>query len=321
MKYLHWSHGVIGLCIIGLLVQTVRLTALNRELKDRDARLEQQAASARSTEESLAAAEAELARLRADSEAFRFEVAELRGRLSGVARQTTSAPNAGDTALANRGNQRVQTGLGPQPGRQDAAMRSYVDSRLGLARERLNLTPEQEDAMREAVNEALQRGLENLRKLGAGEVIYDQVPTLQEWSKALEDQILAGLTPEQQAAYQQHKQAEHQGNARMAANTELLLVQGSLGLNPEQQDAMFSVLYDQSLRGMDTDPQAHVGRPRDPVAAIEWEAAQRRQALQGVLTPAQMANYERLQNSYRDTVERFLRQPGASGGNAKPPSP
>jgi hypothetical protein len=245
-----------------------------------------------------------------------MEIAELRGRLS----QTSRAAGS-DATSPNRVAQRLPPGGGQAPGRSNAAMRSYVDSRLSLARERLNLSAEQEEGMRVAVDSALQNGFENLRRLQSGEVTYDDVPTLQEWSKTLEDQILAGLTPEQQAAYQQHKQAEQQGNARMAANTELLLVQGSLGLNPEQQDAMFSVLYDQSLRGMDTDPRTHVGRPRDPVAALEWEASQKRQALQGVLTPAQMANYERLQNSYRDMVGRFLRSPVSGGGNARPPFP
>jgi hypothetical protein len=318
MKITHWSLGVIGLCVLGLVVQTGRLNALNSASRERIAQAE---AATRAAELALSAAQEEVARLRADGEALRLEVAELRGRLSGLTRQTGASANAGEPVQANRPNQRGRAAAGPPAGRQDTLMRGYVDSRLNLVRERLNLSPEQEEAVRTAMNEALQSGLENLRRLRYGEATFDDVPTLQEWSKALEDQILAGLTPEQQAAYKQHQQAENQGNARMAANTELLLIQGSLGLSPEQQDAMFSVLYDQALRGMDTDPQAHLGRPRDPVAAIEWEAAQKRQALQGVLTPAQMANYERLQNSYRDLVGRFLRPPGAGGGNARPPSP
>jgi len=65
---------------------------------------------------------------------------------------------------------------------------------------------------------------------------------------------------------------------------------------------MFAVLYDQSLRSMDTDPQSQVGRPRDPVAAIEWEAALKRQALARRAHPSPDGDYERLQNSYRDLV-------------------
>jgi hypothetical protein len=197
-------------------------------------------------------------------------------------------------------------------------MRSYVDSRINLARERLNLTPAQEETIRTAVDQALQTGLENLRRIRAGETTFEEVPTLQEWSKALEDQILASLSSDQQAAYQRQKQEEQRGNARMAANTELLLLQGSLGLTPEQQDSMFAVLYEQSIRNQDLDPATLATRPRDPVAALDWEASQKRQALQGILTPAQMANYERLQNGYRDGVSRFL-QPNRSG-QLGPPS-
>jgi hypothetical protein len=322
MKPNPWSLGVIGLCLLAVVVQSVRLAARDRSAREQQARLEQAESATRSAREALSAAQAELTQLRADGEALRLEVAELRGRLNSAARQTASAsnPGPGDAAPAGRRNLRERGAFGPPAGRQDTLMRGVVDGRLNLIRERLNLSPEQEEGVRAAMDEALRTGLEHLRRLRDGEATYDDVPTLQEWTKALEDQILAGLTPEQQAAYEQYRQAEQQGNARMAANTELLLVQGSLGLSPEQQDAMFSVLYDQSLRGMDTDPQAHVGRPRDPVAALDWEAAQKRQALQGVLTPAQMANYERLQNSYRDMVGRFLRPPG-SGGNARPPSP
>jgi cell division protein FtsB len=321
-KSFDWRLGAIGVGVVGLVVLGVRLSNMNRELHEREARLGQEAANTRAAQQAFTAAEAELARLRAEGESLRHEVALLRGRLSGAERPTASRRATGDTALANPATPRDRATAGALPNRQDADMRSYVDSRIGLARERLNLTPEQEEFMRVAVNNALESGLENVRRLRAGEVTYDQVPTLQEWSKALEDQILAGLTPEQQVAYQQHKQEEQRGNARMAANTELMLVQGRLGLTPEQQDAMFAVLYDQSHRGMDTDPQSHVGRPRDPVAAIEWEAALKRQALQGVLTPAQMANYERMQNSYRDLVGRFLRPPtGGAENNAGPPSP
>ena len=322
MKPNPWSLGVIGLCLLAVVVQSVRLAAREGTVREQKARLEQAESATRSAQEALSAAQAELTQLRAEGEALRLEVAELRGRLSSAARQAPSAstPPPGNAAAASQGNPRERDASAPPAGRQGTLLRGVVDGRLNLIRERLNLSPGQEEAIRTALDEALRTGLEHLRRLRDGEATYDDVPTLQEWTKALEDQILANLTPEQQAAYQQYRQTELQGNARMAANTELLLVQGSLGLSPEQQDAMFSVLYDLSLRSMDTDPQAHAGRPRDPVAALEWEAAQKRQALQGVLTPAQMANYERLQNSYRDMVGRFLR-PSGSGGNARPPSP
>jgi len=322
MKSNPWSLSVIGLCLLAVVVQSVRLAARERMAREQAARLEQAESAMRSAQEALSAAQTELTQLRADGEALRLELAELRGRLNNAARSPASAssPGPGDATPGSRGNLRERGASGPPAGRQETLMRGVVDGRLNLLRERLNLSPEQEAIVRTALDEALRTGLEHLRRLRDGEATYDDVPTLQEWTKALEDQILANLTPEQQTAYQQYQQAEQQGNARMAANTELLLVQGSLGLSPEQQDAMFSVLYDLSLRSMDTDPQAHAGRPRDPVAALEWEAAQKRQALQGVLTPAQMANYERLQNSYRDMVRRFLPPPGR-GGNAPPPSP
>jgi hypothetical protein len=189
---------------------------------------------------------------------------------------------------------------------------------MNLARERLNLSPEQEHAMRGAVTNALQTGSENLRKLLAGEATYDEVPTLEEWSRELEQEILATLTPKQQTAYQQLKHQEQVANARMVANTELLLVQGSLGLDTQQQDAMFAVLYDQALRQMETDLQVVAGRPRDPVAAAEWDARLKREQLQGVLSPAQLANYQRLQNGYRDILKGVFNRQNPGSISPKP---
>lgn len=312
--------GLLALFATGLAVQTVRLhRALEnaRQWETRHARLQQELAAARPA---LSPDEAE--RLRAEAENLRVEVARLRGRLAEALRAaeatppTNPPPREAERAEARNPGRAGWAAL--LSGRSDAAVQRLVDARLTLAREQLQLTPEQELAIRGAVSNALASGRENLRRLLAGEATYNDVPTQQEWSRALEKEILALLTPEQQQAYLEQRQQERVANARLAANTELLLVQGSLQLDPQQQDAMYAALYDFSLRQMDPDDPSHTARPRDPVAALEWEAAQKRQALEGVLTPAQLANYQKLQQTYRDTVARFLR-PLAPGASPSPP--
>ncbi len=315
--------GLLAVVAAGLAVQTIRLhRALEnaRQWETRHARLQQELAETRAA---LSPDEAE--RLRAETESLRLEVARLRGRLAEALRagETTpssppsspAAPEAERAGAHNAGRAGWEALLS---GRSDAAVQRLVDARLNLAREHLQLSPEQELAIRGAVSNALTSGRENLRRLLAGEATYDDVPTQQEWSRALEKEILALLTPEQQQAYLEQRQQERVANARLAANTELLLIQGALQLDPRQQDAMYAALYDFSLRRMDPEDPGFAARPRDPVAALEWEAAQKRLALEGVLTPAQLANYQKLQQTYRDSAARFLRPltPGAS-----PPPP
>ncbi|MBK9139138.1 MAG: hypothetical protein IPM17_10310 [Verrucomicrobia bacterium] len=65
MKITHWSLGVIGLCVLGLVVQTGRLNALNSASRERIAQAE---AATRAAELALSAAQEEVARLRADGE-------------------------------------------------------------------------------------------------------------------------------------------------------------------------------------------------------------------------------------------------------------
>jgi len=60
-------------------------------------------------------------------------------------------------------------------------------------------------------------------------------------------QIKVLLTPDQKAAYPNYQQEEAAYNARMAANSELLQLQVSLGLTPEQEDRAFAALYEVSL--------------------------------------------------------------------------
>lgn len=296
----------LGILLVSALLALVVQSARLRQTRDEVRALQSELSRVRAELAAASAATEELTRLRSREETLRLELARLRGRVTQPFRSEATSSPASPAGEEVPGTGNAEPRGTRQPGGGSLlggrAMERLVDSRLNLARERLNLTPEQEQGVREAVNLALRTGQENLRRLFAGETTYDEVPTWQEWAHELEQQILTLLNPEQQAAYLQQRQQEQIANARMTANTELLLVQGSLGLDVSQQDAMFAVLYEHALRQQDPDPQ----RPRNPVAALEWEAEQKRRALEGVLTPAQLENYRRLQDSYRNAVSRFL---------------
>jgi hypothetical protein len=197
-------------------------------------------------------------------------------------------------------------------------MASVLDGQLRLARERLQLTPEQEDQFRSAVTNALQTGQEHLRRVLAGEVGSDAVPTPTEWARDLEQALLTALSPEQQAAYRKYKQEDLVAAARLVANGELLTVQSSLGLDPQQQDVVYGVLFDHALTGMDPTPEQLALRPRDPLAALQWQAEEKRRLLAEVLTPVQMSNYAQLQDTHREVVRGWLNRSGPGSSSQAP---
>ena len=182
---------------------------------------------------------------------------------------------------------------------------------MARARERLNLSQEQEQTVRGLVNSALQEGRENLQKVLSGQASFEDVPTQMQWAKALEQQILSSLTPEQQTAYQKYKREDISANARLVANSELLHVQNSLGLSEEQQDQVFAVLYNQTLSQLDPDPNSLATQPHNPVRAAELSGQQKLDSLQSVLTTSQLEAYRQLQQSYLGMLKGALGQLGA----------
>jgi hypothetical protein len=319
--------GMIALLVaasVCLLWQANRLTKVegaNRELRTQTASLAALQEELQSLRE-VKIAQAELARLRASEDSMKQEVARLRGQLGAVLRE-----NAGSGTQAMRqpllpgvGRPGLPSGSGgvPEPsgmlggGGLNSATNVVLDAQLARARERLNLTPEQDRDLREVVTKAIEQGTESLRKVLAGEARPDQVPTQTEWAKALEQQILSALTPEQQAAYQHYKREDISTNARLLANGELLLIQNPLGLSSQQQDQMFAVLYDHAVTQMDDASTSSPGRPRDPLAAMQWQGEQKLKALESVLTPAQLDDYRRMQQTHFDSVKSVFSR--AAGG-------
>jgi hypothetical protein len=188
----------------------------------------------------------------------------------------------------------------------NTATQFFVEAQLARAKERLNLSPEQEQDIRGVLTQALEKGREDLQKVLTGQARTDEVPTQEEWARKLEDQILAQLSPEQQTAYQQYKREDIMANARLQANGELLLVQNLLGLTQDQQDQTFALLYDQAVNQMTADPAYVASRPREPLAAMEWGNEQKLKALEGALTPQQLETYRKLQAAQAQLVKGAL---------------
>ena len=266
--------------------------------------------------------QAELARLRGSEDSMKQEVARLRGQLGAILREKAGSdrqampqpllPGVGRSGLPTASGDLAEPSGMTGAEALNVATNVVLEAQLARARERLQLTPEQDQNLREVVTKAVEQGAESLRKVLIGEARPDQVPTQFEWAKSLEQQIVSTLTPEQQAAYQNYKREDISTNARLLANGELLQVQNPLGLSSQQQDQMFAVLYDHAVNQMDDAFATSPGRPRDPLAAMEWQGGQKLKALESVLTPAQLEDYRRMQQTQFDSVRRLL-SPAAGG--------
>lgn len=125
----------------------------------------------------------------------------------------------------------------------------------------------------------------------SGKYDKDELTRLGKEGGNTEAQIKALLTPEQQAAYPAYQHEEAAYNASRAANTELLQMQSTLDLTPEQQDRVYAALYEVSLNQLTGATNPPPGDVSGAAEALQWTMDQKAKALEPVLTPAQLDKY------------------------------
>jgi hypothetical protein len=125
-----------------------------------------------------------------------------------------------------------------------------------------------------------------------------------------EEQLKALLSPDQKAAYPNYQHEEAAYNARMAANTEMMSLQATVGLTPDQQDRAFAALYDvyfAQLSGSAKPP------PGNQAEIMQWTLDQNAKALEPVLTPAQLESYQQQQAIQAKLSKDILSKMQAAG--------
>jgi len=103
----------------------------------------------------------------------------------------------------------------------------------------------------------------------------------------------------------------------MVANSEMMQLQMSVSLAPEQQDKVRDVLYEQSLKQMNGEaakPLLTGGsiNPANPVDTFQAMVDQKLKALEPVLTPEQMDKYRKLQETqlkYMKSISTLMPKP------------
>jgi hypothetical protein len=301
---------LLMLCVFGLLWQGGKIRRLENERWSHGAGFRSDTsvitASKSDSKEEISALRQELARLRRQlGERLRHEVDHTSDPVTNSPLVGTLAGNSLSSELS--ATNAWYAGLVQSIG---SSMAQYFEGQMSRARQRLGLNEGQEQAMRDTVARAFDKGKSDLERVLTGQARPEEVPTMEEWARALEKDILSGLTPEQQALYLQYKREDLTAYSRVSAQTELLALQEHLGLTPEQQDGMLAVIFDQTLNRLDLPQETDQARPREPLAAARYYCEQRLDALQAVLTTDQLDRYAQLQNVYLKYWEGVLMSTG-----------
>jgi hypothetical protein len=242
------------------------------------------------------------------------EVVQLRGRVSeGIQAKKELAQLNSDVQSGKIGTSAPGSADAPTNGfmaMMSGAMKQAVEqqsaARLSRMKAKLNLTPDQEERIKEILARQSEQGLQMAQKMfGAKNGAPADQPTPQN-SGNPEKEIQDLLTPEQKTAYKEYKKEESSAKARVIANSELLQMQNTVGLSQEQQDKVFPILYEATLKQTDPDRQNPVMKSGDPAAIIQSAFDDKLKAMEGVLTPEQLENYRKAQEAQLKLIKGML---------------
>lgn len=303
-----WQHTQIR----HLAAENARLQSENAQLPPLKADLERlRPLAADPTElprlrESLAQAQKELISLRgraSEAGQARAEAAELRAEL---ARQSGSETGAETT------NQ-ISGAMGEM---MKSAMEQQLLGRLTRLQERLNLSPEQAQAVEDILKRQASQAAEAMQKVFSGKMKPGDLASLRQTGAGpVDEQIATLLSPEQKAAYQEYQQEEAVSNARLVSNAEVLQMQNALGLSQSQQDQAYAILYDQNLaqlKGQLASPPSAAAST--PAEAMQGLLDQKTKALEAVLTPSQLERYRQQQQAQIKFLQTMTGSGGAAAG-------
>jgi RNA polymerase sigma factor (sigma-70 family) len=253
---------------------------------------------------------AELERLRNSERKLQAEVAGLRAKVGSSLRSAVETAQLKTDLLRQKQNL-DSTNTNQLAGAMSMVkgmMEQQVTGQLGRMKAKLNLSPEQEQAIKDILMKQADSSSQAAQKMLAGKLTKEEMADLGKSAGNPEDQIKALLSPAQLSAYQDYKTEENTSNARLAANGEMLMMQSAVGLTQAQQDQVFPILYDQNLKQL-TNGVAGLG-PKDAnvTAQMEHQLDLNVKALEGVLTSAQLDGYRQYKSNQFNMIKGMLPQ-------------
>jgi len=268
--------GVAGaLAYSHFLGEGSELAALQDQLAKSKADLDKAAQEKVAAKKETDAMSDQIQQLSASKDELKKQVTQLQSEAPATTAATTPAAN-------------------PMAGMIKAGMKHHLDEQLMLLKARLHLTPDQEAAVRKALEEEGARGEEMAAKLFAGGKIDPQAIKDLKANKTVDQTLDEVLSPEQKTAYQQLKTDQKNSQAETMASYEMNQMTPLLQLNDSQKDQVYNALYQVQQQQSDPNWLKTVGNgATDPSAIMDAQAKAKEDALSKILTPDQLATYHK----------------------------
>jgi RNA polymerase sigma factor (sigma-70 family) len=290
--------------------QAARLREQNQTLQQQQAPLAEQIQQLQRERDE---ARSQLAALRAEKAQSPEETAELL-RLRGMAGVARRAMAEADQLRAQLARQVSETATnlitGAMADAMTQAVEQQMEGRLTRMTASLHLTPDQVQAARDILMRQARAMSAGMQQAFSGKFDRDEFTRLGRQAGNPDEQIKALLSPDQLASYPAYQREEAAHNAGQAANNDLMQMQTTLGLTPEQMDRVYAALYEVNFNQLvgNTKPTA-----TDQAEAMQWMLDQKIKAVEPLLTESQLKIHRQQQALQAKLVKDILNKMTGSG--------
>ena len=187
-----------------------------------------------------------------------------------------------------------------------AAVKQQIELKMGAIKSRLNLTDDEEKAIRALFEKEADYESGLGQKMLSGQLSADDlkksVADKKARDAAIDQQIQGIVTPAQYIDYQNAQNDTKKSQAQMQANAEMMQVQSSLQLTDDQKDKVYTALYSGFAQQAGVDG----AKPAYDDLDIDGQFEAKKAAMQAVLTPDQYATYVKFVDSQKQMYKAIL---------------
>jgi hypothetical protein len=249
---------------------------------------------------------AELSRLRESQAAAQLELARIRAQAARATRAESDAASARAELERATAEADAPKGIaGPMADLVQGNMQQMFERRLAEMQDRLNLSPSQSQTIQDIFSRQAQALSEGMKGVYTGKMDEQRIAELRR-SGDPEAEILSVLSPDQQVAYTALKEDRKINLASKSANGELLQMQHTIGIADDQMDKVFAILYDESLQRLSSNTADE--NAANPAEAMQLSIDRKLRALEGALTPAQLEKYRQQQELQLGFLRKVMKQ-------------
>lgn len=170
-----------------------------------------------------------------------------------------------------------------------------AEQQVKIFQGKFSLTSEQTIALKNILDSSIEPFTQHAMDTRTGEWTQDKQNKMNALAQEQESQIMASLSPQQQADYQQWQRESLAADGRRAADSNINNLKSELNLSSEQAEAALIALSKATMvaeasGAMHSPPPEYIGADTT-TEELQQRVEQRVQALTSVLTPEQLKLY------------------------------